>query len=124
MRNRFAILGTLWARRTNKEIKHISGHQPVRIQERTRHLNTKRRRDAMRLRNLSAAQRRFWIQRHYKNTGIDAPDSRIFRYRGFWAGMTGHWRESHGSAGLYARIKYMLVLHILFKGHTSYISLL
>ncbi len=75
----------------------------------------------MRLGNLSAAQRRFWIQCHYKKTGIDARYSRIFRSRGMWAGMMGHRRESHRSAGIYARIQYrVLVLHIFFKGHTSY----
>src|SRR6266702_1873079 len=62
----------------------------------TRHLNTKLRRDALRLGNLSAAQRSFWIQYHYKKTGIDGPYSRIFGSRGIWAGiiMMGHWRES------------------------------
>src|SRR6266702_8814528 len=84
----------------------------------TRHLNTKLRRDALRLGNLSAAQRSFWIQYHYKKRGIDGPYSRIFGSRGIWAGiiMMCHWRESHGSAGIYARIQYrVLAPHIFFK---------
>src|SRR6266702_2335200 len=82
----------------------------------TRHLNTKLRRDALRLGNLSAAQRSFWIQYHYKKRGIDGPYSKIFVSRGIWAGiiMMGHWRESHGLAGIYARIQ-VLAIHIFFK---------
>ena len=66
--------------------------------EHTRHLNTKLRTDALRLGNLSITQRRSW------------------------AGMMGHWLESHGSAGIYARIHYHeLLLHIfqVSKGYTN-----